>query len=147
MGHPDYVYTPWSDRRRAAASDAAKARFGLRSDQRMLYGVPLPEEVFWRVSPIIYRIAQRFNYMVAQEAVFAFAARGVWALRPYMRDTPMQTRGRIMRRRERLIVQRKAEERVKAQILAKLDRIMQAAERRRERELMAEEDRLERGRL
>lgn len=144
MCHPLYEYRPTPQAVREKQSRAHRERLGIPDGCRRVCGVDMPEAVADRLAPILWRIAQYPGTLeLGREAALQFLERGVWALRPYMRDTPQWTRARIQRRRERIIRQRKAEERVKAQILARLTRMEQAAERRRERELMEEEDRME----
>lgn len=144
MGHPDYVYQPHSDERRAKMSAAHQARLGVPPGHRLVCGVIFTEEVADRIETVLRRISTYpGSYELAHEAALRFQSAGVWALRPYMRDTPQWTRARIIRRRQRLIRQRQAEVAVQARIFRALNRREEAENRRRERDLMAEEDRIE----
>jgi hypothetical protein len=58
MGDPDYVYRPWSEERRLAARAAALKRLGTPTGYRMIYGIPVPEDLFEE----IHDFAVRYRY-------------------------------------------------------------------------------------
>lgn len=119
------------------ASMAACERLGVPEGFQRICGANIPDAAAERLRPILYRIAAHPGSLeLAHEAALRFLEHGVWALRPYMRDTPQWVRGRIVRRRQRLLVQRAAEERVRARIMRTLTRMEEEA-------LLAEEDRME----
>jgi hypothetical protein len=53
MGHPDYVYRPWSESRRAAARARMLARSNTPEGHRKVYGINVPE----KLAPIVAREA------------------------------------------------------------------------------------------
>lgn len=57
--HPDFVYQPWSDERRAEASRRAKERFSGKPGHSRVYGMIMPDALARVLRPLAYEIARR----------------------------------------------------------------------------------------
>lgn len=133
-GSPNYVYRPLSPQRRKAMQIAARARFGLKADQKKLYGVALAEMDYRRIFRAIYRIAQKVSPLKAAEAVRAYLASGIWALRPFLNEIPnratyrarlkkQNAARRLRAKKKKMAAQRyRREKRIAAKVRAKMDR-------------------------
>jgi hypothetical protein len=63
IGDPDYVYRPWSKRRRAEASARDLARRGTPPNCRKVYGVIVPDAL----APLIAKEAAKFRHQHKQD--------------------------------------------------------------------------------
>lgn len=69
MCHPDYVYRPWGNQRRAEASARSKKRLGIPADCRRIYGVHVPIEQADRILKFALIVARLKGNEQAHEFV------------------------------------------------------------------------------
>jgi hypothetical protein len=74
MAHPDYVYRPVSDEKKARMSAAHKARLGIPAECHRVYGVLVPNERADRMRAYALIIAGLKGYEAARSFVSAAAA-------------------------------------------------------------------------
>lgn len=137
---------------------AARARFGLKPDQKKLYGVTLNERDYRRIFRAIYRIAQKVSPQKAADAVQAYLASGIWGLRPFLSEIPnratyvrrlrKQNAARRLKAKKKRIAAKayQREKRIAAKVRAKMHRQitrLEAAEQRRTQRVLEIQDRRE----
>lgn len=65
----DFVYRPWSEARRRAASKAAIARSGAKPGHRILYGIQVPENHWDGISYAAHQFRQKNNLIATKRYI------------------------------------------------------------------------------
>lgn len=69
MGSPDYVYTPWSDSRRAKMAAIHRRRLGIPDGCSRLYGIHVPTEFANDIRDDAAWIANEIGWDAAQDFI------------------------------------------------------------------------------